>query len=75
MAGRCRSPISYFDLKNPPCAERLCRVVPSLAHECGFGAVDHAARALILMRLWVRTPCPVQIRAPSVPSMRVRSQP
>jgi hypothetical protein len=48
-------------------------VVPSLAHECGFGAVDHAARALILTRLWVRTPCPVQIRAPRVASMRARS--
>src|ERR1700756_4948640 len=26
----------------------------------------YAARALILTRLWARTPCPVQIRAPSV---------
>jgi len=25
--------------------------------------------------LWAKTPCPVQIRAPSVPSRRVRSQP
>jgi hypothetical protein len=66
---------SYFDLKNPPRAEWLCRVVSSLAHECGLGAVDHVARALILVRLWVQTRCPVQIRAPSVPTMRVRSQP
>ena len=34
-----------------------------------------AARALILTRLWARTPCPVQIRAPSVLSIRVRSHP
>lgn len=35
----------------------------------------HAARLLILMRLWVRMPCPVQIRVPSVPSMQERFQP
>ncbi len=33
------------------------------------------ARAPILTRLWARTACPAQIRAPSVPSIRVRSQP
>lgn len=37
--------------------------------------VDYAATALILIRLWVRIPCPAQIRAPSVFSMRVRSEP
>lgn len=36
----------------------------------------HAARLLlILMRLWVRMPCLVQIRVPSVPSMQERFQP
>ena len=64
-----------FDLKNP----RLCWVAVSgraqFGCECGFGAAGHAARALILTRLWARTPCPVQIRVPSVPSMRERSQP
>jgi len=37
----------------------------------GFQAV----RAAILTRLWARTPWPVQILAPSVPSIRVRSHP
>ena len=34
-----------------------------------------AVRAAILVRLWARTPCPVQIRAPSVVSIMVRSHP
>ena len=29
-------------------------LVPDLAYECGFGAVDYAARALILTRLMCR---------------------
>ena len=33
------------------------------------------ARALILIRLWVNTPCPHQMEAPWRPSSRVRSQP
>lgn len=37
----------------------------------GFQAV----RAAILTRLWAMTPCPTQILAPSVPSMRLRSSP
>jgi len=31
----------------------------------GRRGVVHAVRALILMRLWVSTPCPAQIRVPS----------
>src|SRR5690348_15228161 len=38
-------------------------------------ALDQAARPAILTRLWARTPCPVQIRAPSRSSRRVRSHP
>src|SRR5260370_30214570 len=34
-----------------------------------------AIRAAILVRLWVKTPCPVQVFAPSRLSRRVRSQP
>src|SRR5258706_3799941 len=45
----------------------------------GWCCVDYCrgqvARAAILTRLWARIPCPVQIRAPSVPSRRLRSQP
>jgi len=34
-----------------------------------------AVSAVIFTRLCVRTPCPVQIRAPLMPSSRVRSYP
>jgi hypothetical protein len=34
-----------------------------------------AARVLILTRLWARIPYPAQVRAPPMPSGRVRSQP
>ena len=34
-----------------------------------------SSRPLILTRLWAKTPCPHQILTPSMPSMRVRSQP
>jgi len=39
------------------------------------GLLDQAARVAILTRLWARTPCPVQIRAPSRSSRRLRSHP
>lgn len=38
------------------------RIVLNLGHKGDVGAVDHAAKALILLRLWVKTPCPVQFR-------------
>ncbi len=34
-----------------------------------------AVRVAILTRLWARMPCPTQILAPSVPSIRLRSRP
>jgi hypothetical protein len=37
--------------------------------------VGHAARVLILTRLWVKTPCPHQVRAPWMPVNSVRFQP
>src|SRR3954447_17623754 len=53
-------------------------VLPSVGLALGALRPDrpsHEARALILIRLWARTPCPAQILAPSLPSMRVRSHP
>jgi hypothetical protein len=68
------APTSYFDLKKCCAAGE---VLTQAGHPCpvtGFPGAQ-AARALILARLWARIPCPVQIRAPSVPSRRVRSHP
>jgi hypothetical protein len=39
------------------------------------GVRFHAARALILTRLWANTPCPHQVRAPRMPVSSVRFQP
>jgi hypothetical protein len=36
---------------------------------------DQPARTVILTRLWAKTPCPTQVRAPSVVSIMVRSHP
>jgi hypothetical protein len=33
----------------------------------GFGVGFHEARVLILTRLWAKTPCPHQVRAPLMP--------
>ncbi|EPQ71858.1 hypothetical protein MMEU_3240 [Mycobacterium marinum str. Europe] len=35
----------------------------------------HAVRAPILTRLWAKTPCPHQVRAPVMPVSSVRFQP
>src|SRR3954452_2302200 len=56
---------NYFDLKTALAGR------PRSAAVAGWvlsspGIPGQAARALILIRLWVRTPCPVQIRAPCV---------
>ena len=40
-----------------------------------WAVAGQLARAAILARLWVSTPCPHQIAAPCLPSRRVRSQP
>lgn len=37
--------------------------------------LGQAVRVAILVRLWANTPCPIQVRAPSVVSIMVRSQP
>jgi len=69
--------LSYFDLKSDRRADRLVvSVVGAVCWVCRFAAVRRYQLASVptLTRLWSRMPCPVQIRAPSVPSMRVRSQ-
>ena len=70
---------SYFDLKKSPGLDRRVWVGAWVAAElaarwrswwsrsCGEGAD--------LDQVVGETPCPVQIRVPSRPSMRVRSQP
>ncbi len=57
--------------------EKVRRLIlgPVLAAFSGLGGSGQLARALILTRLWLNTPCPHQMEAPSRPSSRVRSQP
>jgi len=60
---------SYFDLKKSEGRVRARSVACSASARAG-----QLARALILTRLWAKTPCPHQTAAPSRPSSRVRSQ-
>jgi hypothetical protein len=78
------SVLSYFALKKV-----LSSMVPETVHGAGgssFGGWCWGRRwphpaclawisPLILTRLWASSPCPHQILAPSMPSIRVRSQP
>jgi hypothetical protein len=66
--------LSYFDLKKPEKVRRLIWTAVLAAFSGSAGAVQ-LARALILTRLWLNTPCPHQMEAPWRPSSRVRSQP
>ena len=49
--------------------------VPRLGWLDGPWRRFHAARVLILMRLWAKTPWPHQVRSPSMPVSSVRFQP
>jgi hypothetical protein len=66
---------SYFDLKSSPPrgspGRRGCWEVGVVADH----AVWVAARVVIFTRLWVKTPCPHQMRAPARPSRPVWFQP
>lgn len=69
---------SYFDLKNPDLSESAYSVGSGRVPLQGRGSplwAGQAVRVAILVRLWAKTPCPVQIRAPSVVSIMVRSHP
>jgi hypothetical protein len=69
---------SYFDLKNSdPSRSAVFGLISSAAAIEGkaLASSGQAVRVAILVRLWAKTPCPIQIRAPSVVSIMVRSQP
>src|SRR5690348_11820638 len=66
-----REPTNYFDLKKSE-GWSWAAVLAAFPGPVGAGQL---ARALILTRLWVNTPCPHQMEAPWRPSSRVRSHP
>src|SRR5690242_6717598 len=63
--------LNYFDLKKSE-GWSWAAVLAAFPGPVGAGQL---ARALILTRLWVNTPCPHQMEAPWRPSSRVRSHP
>lgn len=72
---------SYFALKNGSRSQRstdfLAVAAVTLLTLVAEGALAsfQPARAPILTRLWAKTPCPHQVRAPAMPVSSVRFQP